>query len=102
MDVAEFDYELPSERIAQHPLPERDAARLLVDRGPDSPPDHRRVRDLPDLLWPGDVMVLNRSRVLPARLLDVVPRTHKPLMPVLIELSPVALDVLSRGETQLQ
>jgi S-adenosylmethionine:tRNA ribosyltransferase-isomerase len=73
VDVAEFDYELPSERIAQHPLPERDAARLLVDRGPDAPPDHRRVRDLPDLLSPGDVMVLNRSRVLPARL-----HVHKP------------------------
>jgi S-adenosylmethionine:tRNA ribosyltransferase-isomerase len=67
VDVAAFDYGLPPERIAQHPLPERDAARLLVDGGPGVPPGHRHVRDLPDLLRPGDVMVLNRTRVLPAR-----------------------------------
>jgi S-adenosylmethionine:tRNA ribosyltransferase-isomerase len=68
METAAFDYELPVERIAQHPLAERDAARLLVDRGPGVEPDHRVVRDLPDLLEPGDLLVLNTTRVLPARL----------------------------------
>ena len=68
MDTAAFDYELPEERIAQHPLVERDAARLLVDRGPGRPPDHRVVRDLPELLEPGDLVVVNTTRVLPARL----------------------------------
>lgn len=68
METAAFDYELPEERIAQHPLAERDAARLLVDRGPGVAPDHRVVRDLPDLLEPGDLLVLNTTRVLPARL----------------------------------
>ena len=68
METAAFDYELPEERIAQHPLAERDAARLLVDRGPGVEPEHRVVRDLPDLLEPGDLLVLNTTRVLPARL----------------------------------
>ena len=69
MRISEFDYELPRELIAQEPLPERDASRLLVlDRESDGL-THRRFRDLPDLLDPGDLLVLNRSRVFPARLL---------------------------------
>ncbi len=68
METAAFDYELPEERIAQHPLAERDSARLLVDRGAGVAPEHRVVRDLPDLLEPGDLLVLNTTRVLPARL----------------------------------
>jgi S-adenosylmethionine:tRNA ribosyltransferase-isomerase len=64
----EFDYGLPPERIAQRPVEPRDAARLLVDRGPGEPPDHRRVADLADLLGPGDLLVVNDTRVLPARL----------------------------------
>ena len=68
METAAFDYELPEERIAQHPLAERDAARLLVDRGPGAAPEHRIVRELPDLLHAGDLLVLNTTRVLPARL----------------------------------
>jgi len=63
----EFDYELPEERIAQVPLEPRDAARLLVDRG-SAPPEHRHVHDLPDLLRAGDVLVVNETRVIPARL----------------------------------
>jgi S-adenosylmethionine:tRNA ribosyltransferase-isomerase len=62
----EFDYALPPERIAQHPLAERDASRLLVDLG-DRPPEHRHTRDLPEYLRPGDLLVLNDTRVLPAR-----------------------------------
>ena len=61
-------YELPPAAIAQVPAEPRDAARLLVDRGPGRSPDHRRVRDLPELLRSGDVLVLNDTRVLPARL----------------------------------
>lgn len=66
-------YDLPAEAIAQVPAEPRDHARLLVDRGPASPPDHRRVTDLPSLVRPGDLLVLNETRVLPARL-----RLHKP------------------------
>ncbi len=67
MRLEDFDYELPEARIAQVPVEPRDAARLLVDRGID-PPEHRHVADLPDLLRPGDVLVVNESRVIPARL----------------------------------
>src|SRR5687768_16411562 len=67
MDLADFDYDLPERAIAQHPVEPRDAARLLVDRGPDGV-DHRAVADLPSLVRPGDVLVVNTTRVLPARL----------------------------------
>ncbi len=68
METAAFSYELPPARIAQHPIEPRDAARLLVDRGPHEAPAHLHVRDLPSLLAPGDLLVVNDTRVLPARL----------------------------------
>ena len=61
-------YELPEAAIAQVPAEPRDAARLLVDRGPALPPEHLRVRDLPLLVRPGDLLVVNETKVLPARL----------------------------------
>ena len=64
----ELDYELPGDAIAQTPVEPRDAARLLVDGGDGAPPTHRHVRDLPSLLEPGDLVVVNDTRVLPARL----------------------------------
>lgn len=67
MQLSDFDYVLPQERIAQTPIEPRDSALLLVDRG-DAPPEHRRVRDLTELLRPGDVLVLNETKVIPARL----------------------------------
>lgn len=69
MDIADFDYELPPERIAQEPLPERDASRLLVLDRRTGAVEHGTFRDLPELLAPGDLLVVNRSRVFPARLL---------------------------------
>ena len=68
MDLAEFDYQLPEDLIAQGPLPERDASRLLVLPRRSGSIDHRLVRELPGLLAPGDVMVVNDARVIPARL----------------------------------
>ncbi len=62
----DLDYHLPAAAIAQSPLDERDQARLLVDHGGHMA--HHRVCDLPDLLGPGDVVVVNDTRVLPARL----------------------------------
>jgi len=63
-----FDYDLPAELIAQEPLQRRDQSRLLVlDRG-SSRLDHRRFDELPDLLEPGDLLVLNDTRVVAARL----------------------------------
>ncbi len=66
MRTAEFDFDLPRERIAQRPAEPRDSARLLEVR-PDALAD-RIVRDLPALLAPGDVLVFNDTRVIPARL----------------------------------
>ena len=63
-----FDYELPRERIAQHPLPERDAARLLVLDRRGGPDRHSRVRELSRWLRAGDLLVGNASWVRPARL----------------------------------
>ncbi|HJR24082.1 MAG TPA: tRNA preQ1(34) S-adenosylmethionine ribosyltransferase-isomerase QueA [Acidimicrobiales bacterium] len=68
METADFDYDLPAAAIAQVPVEPRDAARLLVDRGPGQAPDHRHVRDLPSLVGAGDLVVVNTTRVLPARL----------------------------------
>jgi S-adenosylmethionine:tRNA ribosyltransferase-isomerase len=68
MDLADFDYALPPSAIAQTPVEPRDAARLLVDRGPARSSEHRLVRDLPALLEPGDLVVVNETRVIPARL----------------------------------
>jgi S-adenosylmethionine:tRNA ribosyltransferase-isomerase len=63
-----FDYPLPEGAIAQHPTEPRSSARLLIDLEPDEPPRHGTIVDLPDLLGPGDVLVVNETRVLPARL----------------------------------
>lgn len=63
-----YDYPLPASAIAQVPAEPRDAARLMVATDPGVAVAHRRVSDLPDLLGPGDVLVLNETKVLPARL----------------------------------
>ncbi|MEM7664603.1 MAG: tRNA preQ1(34) S-adenosylmethionine ribosyltransferase-isomerase QueA [Pseudomonadota bacterium] len=67
MRVDLFDFELPQERIALRPVRPRDAARMLVVRQ-NAPFEDRGVRDLPDLLEPGDVLVFNDTRVIPAQL----------------------------------
>ncbi len=71
MKTADFDYDLPPDLIAQHPLEDRIAARMLgVDRRTGAL-EHRHVSDLPDCLCPGDLLVVNDTRVIPARLLGV-------------------------------
>lgn len=68
-DCWDGSYELPPELIAQAPLAERDAGRLMVVRRDGTrPPEHSQVADLPTWLAPGDLLVVNRSRVIPARL----------------------------------
>jgi S-adenosylmethionine:tRNA ribosyltransferase-isomerase len=71
--LSDFDYDLPADRIAQEPLPQRDACRLLVLDRATGAFRHRHFADLPVLLREGDLLVLNDTRVLPARL-----RGHKP------------------------
>jgi len=66
--VDAFDYSLPEASVAQVPVEPRDSARLLDATDPDGALHHRSVGDLPALIRPGDVIVLNETRVLPARL----------------------------------
>ena len=69
LDLEEFAFELPPERIAQQPLAQRDRARLMVvGRASGEVIDEREVRDLPSLLGPDDLLVINTTRVLAARL----------------------------------
>jgi S-adenosylmethionine:tRNA ribosyltransferase-isomerase len=68
MRTADFDFDLPPELIAQIPAPKRDQSRLLVLHRDSRRIEHRKFRDLLDYLRKGDVLVLNNSRVLPARL----------------------------------
>jgi S-adenosylmethionine:tRNA ribosyltransferase-isomerase len=69
--LADFDFQLPPELVAQHPAPERSASRLLDGRG--ALPEDRVFRDLPSLLEPGDLLVFNDTRVVKARLLGEKP-----------------------------
>jgi len=69
VNVADFDYDLPEDRIAQRPVEPRDAARLLVHRIARDETEHAQVRDLPAILREGDLLVVNDTRVRPARLL---------------------------------
>ncbi|HET9253318.1 MAG TPA: S-adenosylmethionine:tRNA ribosyltransferase-isomerase [Candidatus Eisenbacteria bacterium] len=67
--TSDFDFELPPERIAQHPAPRRDGSRLLVLDRASGGVRHVGFRDLPSLLRQGDLLVVNDTRVIPARLL---------------------------------
>jgi S-adenosylmethionine:tRNA ribosyltransferase-isomerase len=68
--VADYDFALPAELIAPRPLAQRDASRMLVLHRSSGQIEHRSFRNLPDYLQPGDIVVLNNSRVIKARLLS--------------------------------
>ena len=67
--TTDYDFHLPPELIAQSPLAQRDASRLMVVNRATSSIEHRRFSDLPGIVAPGDLLVVNRSRVVKARLL---------------------------------
>lgn len=69
MKTSDFNFDLPQELIAQTPIEKRDASRLLVLDKESGAWEHRHFFDLPEYLHPGDCLILNDSRVLPARLL---------------------------------
>lgn len=71
MKKSDFHFDLPEELIAQTPLPQRDGSRLLLLDRQSGELEHRHFYDLPDYLREGDCLILNDSRVLPARLLGV-------------------------------
>lgn len=85
MKTSDFFYDLPQELIAQTPLEPRDASRMLCLDRQTGGIDHRDFRDLPDLLNPGDLLVLNDSRVLPARLFGVKVPTGAAIQFLLLE-----------------
>ena len=71
MKTSDFDYELPQELIAQTPVEPRDSSRLLVYHRDTGAVEHKIFRDVIDYLNPGDVLVINQTRVIPARLYGV-------------------------------
>ena len=69
LKISDFDYDLPPALIAQTPLEPRDSSRLLVLKPATGTLEHRRFRDIGEYLRPGDLLIANQSRVIPARLL---------------------------------
>src|SRR5260370_29835683 len=102
MRLSDFDYALPPELIAQTPIEPRDAARLLVFRRPRGELVHRRVRDLPDILKPGDLLVANRSRVMPARVRGKLRGGSRAELLLLRRLEPGRWQALARPARRLR
>ena len=97
MDLAQFDYDLPPSAIAQEPVTPRDASRLLVLDRARGVWDDRRFADLPELLRAGDCLVVNESRVIPARLLGVREDDGRPVELLLVrEIAPARWEALAR------
>ena len=71
MDVKDFDYELPEELIAQDPLEDRSASRLMVLDRETGEVQHRIFKDITEYLRPGDCLVINDTKVIPARLFGI-------------------------------
>ena len=84
MRTADFDYELPEELIAQTPAEPRDHARLLVVHRKEGRLEHRHFYDVIDYLNPGDALVINETRVIPARLTGVKEDTGVPVEVLLL------------------
>jgi S-adenosylmethionine:tRNA ribosyltransferase-isomerase len=87
--TADFHFDLPPELIAQSPAPQRDQSRLLVLHRGENRTEHRRFQDFPDFLHEGDVLVLNNSRVIPARLRGANAKTGGQFEILLLEESSV-------------
>lgn len=68
MNVSEFNYNLPEELIAQIPIEKRDESRLMILNRKEQTIEHKKFKDIIDYLEPGDVLVRNNTRVIPARL----------------------------------
>ena len=85
MRTSDFDYELPADSIAQTPAPQRDGSRLLVLHRAPPRVEHRQFRSLLEYLRPGDVLALNNSRVIPARLRGLNARTGGQFEVLLLE-----------------
>ncbi len=88
MKLSDFDFNLPEELIALRPASPRDSARLLVVRGREGKLEDRTVRDLPELLTRGDILIANDTRVLRAALLGTRPsRADGPAVEIEVNLN---------------
>ena len=97
MKLSDFDYEIPADRIAQHPLKERDTSRLFVLRRKTGKSEHANFRDIVDYLNPGDVLVLNDTRVIPVRLYGKKPSGGKAEITLIKELAKNSWEALVKG-----
>jgi S-adenosylmethionine:tRNA ribosyltransferase-isomerase len=102
MITADFDYELPRGLIAQQPAEPRDQARLLVLERGAGRISHRVFADLPALLRPGDLLVANKSRVLPARVQGQLAGGGRAEVLLLRRLAPARWEVLVRPGRRLR
>ena len=103
MKTSDFDYELPEELIAQTPVEPRDQSRLLVYRRKDQSIEHKHFFDIIDYLNPGDALVINETRVIPARLLGVKEDTGVPVEVLLLRrLSTAEWEALVRPGRRLK
>jgi S-adenosylmethionine:tRNA ribosyltransferase-isomerase len=96
MKVADFDFYLPKELIAERPLKDRDSSRLLVLHS-DGVIEHKRFTDLPAYLCPGDILLINNTRVFPARLTGSRETGEKLEIVLVREREKGVWEVLSRG-----
>ena len=103
MRISDFDYELPVELIAQHPLPERDASRMLVVNRADGSLEDQQFISLASYLRAGDCLVLNNTKVFPARLLGQrIPTGGSVEVLLLREIQPLTWQVLARPARRLR
>ncbi|MDY6877401.1 MAG: tRNA preQ1(34) S-adenosylmethionine ribosyltransferase-isomerase QueA [Chloroflexota bacterium] len=98
MKTADFDYALPPELIAQIPIEPRDASRLMVVDRSTGDITHHHFHDLPEFLRPGDLLVHNESRVIPARLFAHKPTGGKVEILLLRQRTADTWEVLVRGK----
>lgn len=103
MRVEDFDYELPKKLIAQHPLRERSDSRLLVVDRSTGVIEHRSFRDILDYIRTGDALILNDTRVIPARLIGVKQGTGARIeMLLLRQTEPTVWEVLAKPGKRLK
>lgn len=95
--IEEFDYTLPRELIAQHPEDERTSSRLLVLNKEARTIEHRYFRDVKDYFRPGDILVLNDTRVFPARIAGVKPTGGRVEILMVEELTRTTWSCLVKG-----
>ncbi len=97
MKLSEFNYTIHDDHIAQHPLKERDSSKLLVIHRSSGALEHRTFRDIIDYLQPGDVLVLNNTKVFPARLRGKKPTGGKAEITLLNEIGLNKWEGLVKG-----